>query len=26
VAWVRDTQGARLAEYAKWEHITKETD
>lgn len=24
--WVRDTQAARLAEYAKWEHITKETD
>src|SRR6201997_2317557 len=26
LTWVRDTQAARLAEYAKWEHITKETD
>jgi len=23
LTWVRDTQAARLAEYAKWEHITK---
>jgi hypothetical protein len=26
LTWVRDTQAARLAEYAEWEHITKETD
>jgi hypothetical protein len=26
LTWVRDTQAARLAEYAKWEHVTKETD
>jgi NADP-dependent 3-hydroxy acid dehydrogenase YdfG len=26
LTWVRDTQAARLAEYAKWEDVTKQTD